>query len=85
MMSKIEKFFEDRLVPNWRSSWRWLSVHWGILTGLVAGYIWSHPLELLQIVSMVPPEVRTKMSPLVTVAVVAVAIGVRLWKQRKPT
>jgi len=33
---------------------------------------------------MIPAEVRVKLSPFVTVAVVAVVVGARLWKQGHP-
>lgn len=75
----------NRLVPDWRSSWRWLSVQLAALAGLAAGWIFASPLELMQILALIPAEVRVKLSPLVTVVVVAVVVGARLWKQRKPT
>lgn len=72
------------LIPNWRDSWKWLSVQLAALAGLAAGWIFANPLELLQILYMIPAEVRAGLSPIVTVVVVAVVVGARLWKQGHP-
>lgn len=72
------------LIPNWRDSWKWLSVQLAALAGLAAGWIFANPLELLQILYMIPAEVRVTLSPIVTVVVVAVVVGARLWKQGHP-
>jgi len=80
----MNHFLNRRLVEGWRSSWRWLSVQLAGLAGLVAAWIFAEPLQLLQILSMIPAEVRVRLSPLVTVVVVAVVVGARLWKQGHP-
>ena len=83
-MNAIRNWLKGRLVPDWRSAWRWVSVQLSVVAGLAVGWIFASPLELLQILSMIPPEVRRGLSPLVTAVVVAIVVGARLWKQRKP-
>ena len=83
-MSQIREWLKGKLVADWRSSWKWLSVQLAALAGLVIGWIFASPLELLQILYMIPAEVRVNLSPFVTVAVVAVVVGARLWKQGHP-
>lgn len=73
-----------KLVPDWRSCWKWLSVQLAAVFALLVGWIFASPLELLQILYMIPAEVRQLLSPFVTVAVVLVVVGARLWKQGHP-
>lgn len=72
------------LIPNWRDSWKWLSVQLAALAGLAIGWIFASPLELMQILYMIPAEVRVGLSPFVTAAVVATVVGARLWRQGHP-
>ena len=83
-MTPFRKWLDARMIPNWRDSWKWLSIQLAALSALAIGWVFASPLELLQILAMIPAEVRVKLSPFVTVAVVAIVVGARLWKQGHP-
>lgn len=76
--SKLDRW----LVPDWRSAWRWLSVQLAAVAGLAMAWIFASPLELLQILYLIPSDIRVGLSPVVWVVVVAIVVGARLWKQR---
>lgn len=70
-----------KLVPNWRSAWKWASVQLAAIASLAIGWIVANPFDLLTLLNGIPYELRVKLSPFVSVAVFVVVVGLRLLKQ----
>lgn len=83
-MTRFRKWLTERLVADWRSSWRWLSVQLAGLVSLVVGFIFADPEILMRLLNLLTPEARVMISPFVSLALLVVVVGVRLWKQGHP-
>lgn len=70
-----------RLVDDWRTAWRWWSVRIGIVFGVVATYLLAAPETLVQVIHMLPAELRGWVPPVLGPALTALIVGIRLYRQ----
>lgn len=82
-MSRLQKWLDRHLVPEWRRAWKWSSVQLAALVSAAVAAFASQPQLLLSIVNYMPADPTQR-------AVAAIAIGgiaffgptvLRLWKQ----
>ncbi len=70
-----------RLVDDWCQAWRWWSIRAAALFGVVATYLLAAPETLVQVIAMLPAELRGWVPPLAGPILAALIVIVRLWKQ----
>lgn len=74
----------DRLIADaryWYKMWSsWLAIAFGTLVTIA----YTNPTGLNEIINVLPPETRAKLSPVVFIIASGLPIVVRLWKQRDP-
>ena len=83
-MSQIREWLKGKLVADWRSSWKWLSVQFAALASLVIGWLLAYPETILQTLNMLPSELRPWCPPALSFGLFAVVVLARLWKQGHP-
>lgn len=76
-------WLKERLVDDWRSSWKWLSVQLAAVATFLIGWLLTYPEIILQTLNMLPSELRPWCPPLVSFGLFAVVLAARLWKQGK--
>lgn len=74
-----------QLIPDWRQAWRWWSVRVAALAGLLGTYLLAAPETLVQVIHMLPAELRGWVPPLLGPVITAAIVVIRLAKQRGPT
>lgn len=83
-MNAIRTWLKGRLVSDWRSAWKWLSVQLALVASLAVGWLFAYPEIILSTINMLPVEARAMVSPVVSFVLFALVLAARLWKQRKP-
>lgn len=82
----LEKL-DARLVDDWRSCYKWLSMQLAGLMGIVVWLLAEYPAVLISTAQMwmqLPAEVRTMLGPVAGIALLLVIALARLWQQKKP-
>jgi hypothetical protein len=75
---------KPKLDPNWKSSWRWLSMQLNVLASLLVAYVLASPEVLLTTLNQLPPEIRAYFPPMAGFVLFALVALARLWKQNHP-
>lgn len=77
----ILKSIRARLIADAGAWWKMWSVRLAALASVVIGVVVAAPDILLHTLNQLPPEMRTWLSPTVSIAVFALVTIVRLWQQ----
>jgi hypothetical protein len=83
-LSRILTWLDDHLVDDWRSARKWWSVKAAAVAGLVVAIL-TDPNTMLMAVQLLyamPPEYRWFVPWTIGLAVAAIPIVLRVWKQR---
>lgn len=73
---------KPKLVRDWRSSWRWLSMRLAALGSAAVAYVLASPEILLTTLNQLPPEIRAIFPPFAGLALFAIVAAARLWNQQ---
>lgn len=73
------------LIPDWRNAWRWWSVRAAAVAGVFGTYLLAAPETLVQVIHMLPAELRGWVPPLLGPVITAAIVMIRLWKQKVPS
>lgn len=81
----VIKWFDDHFVPNWRESWRWMSVQSTILYGATASTVVANADVLIALTGLLPESNWARIMIALTVLFFTVVVpwGMRLWDQRE--
>jgi hypothetical protein len=83
-MEKPQTFWgrvRARLVDDWHTAWRWWSIRLAALFGLIATYLLAAPETLVQVINILPPELRRWVPPALGPLITGLIVGIRLYKQ----
>lgn len=72
-------------IPQWRNAWRWWSIRVAALAGVVISYVLAAPETLVQVIHMLPADLRGWVPPILGPVITAAIVIIRLWKQKGPT
>ena len=77
-------WIKDRLVDDWRSAWKWVSVQLAVVGSLLIGWFLAYPETILSTLNMLPAELRPWCPPAVSFGLFVLVLAARLWKQGHP-
>lgn len=77
------KWFDDHFVPNWRESWRWMSIQSTVFYGATAATVVSNADVLIALTGLIPEDSWARVVVALTVVFFTVVVPwvMRLWNQ----
>lgn len=81
------KWIDDHFVPNWRESWRWMSVQSTLFYGATASTVIANADVLIALTGLLPESNWARVAIALTVLVFTVVIPwvMRVWDQQEKT
>jgi hypothetical protein len=83
----FSKWIDDHFVPNWRESWRWMSVQSMWAYGATASVVVANADVLIALTGLLPESNWGRLVAALTVLTFTVIIpwAMRLWNQQERT
>ena len=86
MFDRFTTWLDDRLIAQWRQSWKFTSTHLAAVFAAISAVLMANPSTYLALVGLLPSDgiVRVAVITGLVIFLFVVPVLVRLWNQEKP-